>query len=103
LQFDSLPLLMLCFFAFMTSMGLLSPNAMALAMASQGHRAGSASAIMGAIQFLIGTLGATVISFWPLPNAIPLMTVMLISTAGSLFFFLLGKKNTGIDHARTEP
>tara|TARA_Y100000588_G_C14153006_1_gene881361 strand:+ start:63 stop:1283 length:1221 start_codon:yes stop_codon:yes gene_type:complete len=103
LQFDSLPLLMLCFFAFMTSMGLLSPNAMALAMASQGHRAGSASAIMGAIQFLIGTLGATVISFWPLPNAIPLMTVMLISTAGSLFFFLLGKKNTGIDRARTEP
>lgn len=96
LDLDSLTLLMFCFFAFMTSMGILSPNAMALAMTNQGHRAGSASAIMGAIQFLIGTLGSIAVSLWSLPSAVPLMGVMLLSTTASLLIYRLGRKNSRV-------
>lgn len=103
LNLDSLPLLMICFFAFMTSMGILSPNAMALAMANQGHRAGSASAIMGAIQFLIGTLGSIAVSLWALPNAIPLMSVMLLSTTASLLIYQLGRRYRGKYQPQTQP
>lgn len=89
----SLPLLMLCFFIYMTSMGLLTPNAVALAMASQGHRAGSASAIMGSIQFLFGTLGAIAVSVWTMPSAIPLTGVMLFLAGGSLLIHQFGHQH----------
>ncbi|MEH6386346.1 MAG: multidrug effflux MFS transporter [Pseudomonas profundi] len=88
----SLPLLMICFFVYMTSMGLLTPNAVALAMANEGHRAGSASAIMGSIQFLLGTCGAAAVSIWTMPSAVPLTGVMLLLSGGSLLIHQFGHR-----------
>ncbi|WP_193073417.1 multidrug effflux MFS transporter [Pseudomonas sp. FME51] len=92
LGFASLPLLMACFFVYMTSMGLLSPNAVALAMASQGQRAGSASAVIGAIQFFLGTLGAIAVSVWIMPSAVPLTAVMVTLTGFSLLIHQFGHR-----------
>ena len=80
----SLSQLMMCFFIYMTSMGLLTPNAVALAMASQGHRAGSASSVIGFIQFLFGTIAVGIVSLWISPSAVPVITVMLGLSATSL-------------------
>jgi len=88
----SLPLLMVCFFIYMTSMGLLSPNAVALAMANEGHRAGSASAIMGCIQFLLGTCGAAAVSIWSMPSAVPLTGVMLLLSGSGLLIHILANR-----------
>ena len=100
LSLDSLVLLMFCLFAFMTSMGILGPNAMALAMANQGHRAGSASALMGATQFLIGTLGSMAVSLVTLPGALPLTGVLLFSATASLMVYQFGRVYKGKHHAR---
>lgn len=91
--YASLPLLMACFFVYMFSMGMLSPNAVALAMASQGHRAGSASAVIGAVQFLFGTLGAVAVSVWVMPSAIPLTGVMVIMLGTSLLIHHFGHRH----------
>lgn len=53
---------------FMGGMGFVSPNAAAAAMAQQGQRAGSASALLGSIRFGVATLaGASVAAAagWP--------------------------------------
>ncbi|MBP77536.1 MAG: Bcr/CflA family drug resistance efflux transporter [Pseudomonadales bacterium] len=85
--------LMLCFFIYMTSMGLLTPNAVALAMASQGHRAGSASSVIGFIQFLFGTLAVGIVSLWMSPSALPVITVMLGLSAASLLLHRISQPN----------
>jgi len=77
----------------MTSMGLLTPNAVALAMASQGHRAGSASSVIGFIQFLFGTLAVGIVSLWMSPSALPVITVMLGLSAASLLLHRISQPN----------
>jgi DHA1 family bicyclomycin/chloramphenicol resistance-like MFS transporter len=41
-------------FVFVASLGFTSPNTTALAMAPHGHAAGSASALLGSVQFVLG-------------------------------------------------
>jgi DHA1 family bicyclomycin/chloramphenicol resistance-like MFS transporter len=53
---------------FMGGMGFVSPNAAAAAMSQQGHRAGSASALLGSIRFGVATLagaGVAAAAAWP--------------------------------------
>lgn len=78
----SLPLLMLSLFVYMSTMGFVAPNAMALALAEQGQRAGAASALIGTLQFLIGTLGGVTVSLWHAPSALPLAAAMVFFACG---------------------
>lgn len=59
----SLPWVMLGMFCAVSGIGLTGPNAMALAMSHQGARAGTASAIMGSMQFACGLLGGVILNF----------------------------------------
>lgn len=56
-------LVMLGLFLAISGIGLTGPNAMALAMSKQGTRAGTASAIMGSMQFACGLLGGVLLNF----------------------------------------
>ncbi|MGE8599869.1 MAG: multidrug effflux MFS transporter [Acinetobacter calcoaceticus] len=56
-------LVMLGLFLAISGIGLTGPNAMALAMSKQGARAGTASAIMGSMQFACGLLGGVLLNF----------------------------------------
>ena len=47
---------------FMGGMGFVSPNAAAAAMAQQGRRAGSASALLGSIRFGVATLAGSAVA-----------------------------------------
>ncbi|MEG0483222.1 MAG: multidrug effflux MFS transporter [Acinetobacter sp.] len=61
----SAPLALVMFGLFMTvsGIGFTGPNAMALAMSGQGARAGTASAVMGSMQFACGLLGGVILNF----------------------------------------
>ena len=78
-----LALVMLGLFMAVSGIGLTGPNAMALAMAEQGTRAGTASAIMGSAQFACGLLGGVVLNFL-LWGALLNMAILMV------FFTLIG-------------
>ncbi len=72
----SLPLTLAGFFAYVASLGFIGPNATAAALATHGQQAGTASALMGALQFGIATLTGAMVGFWHDGTSRPLMLVM---------------------------
>ncbi|EYS96795.1 MFS transporter [Cupriavidus sp. SK-4] len=86
-----LPVLLAGFFVFIGALGCVSPNASALALAHQGHRAGTASALMGTLQFSLGTLGGAAVSFWRDGTALPLGVVMAACGAGAVLMRYYGR------------
>ena len=81
-------LFMLCLMAFMASQGFVLPNSGALALNHQGKRLGSASALMGTIQMLCGTMAGLAISAWHSDTPLPMMGLLLVSAA---FSWLAGR------------
>ncbi|KAF3996805.1 Bcr/CflA family multidrug efflux MFS transporter [Glaciimonas immobilis] len=81
---NNLPLLLIGFFGFLACYGFISPNASAIALAHQGHQAGTASALMGTLQFSLGIMSGVSMSLWHDGTALPLMTVMAICALGAL-------------------
>lgn len=80
--FAPLALVLLGLFLTVAGIGFTGPNAMALAMSEQGSRAGTASAVMGSMQFGAGLVGGILLNFliWsPLLN----MAVMMLLFIGS--------------------
>ena len=75
-----LMLVLVGLFFTVAGIGLVGPNAMALAMSKQGSRAGTASAVMGSMQFFCGLLAGALLNllFWqPLLNMAVLMVLMI--------------------------
>jgi DHA1 family bicyclomycin/chloramphenicol resistance-like MFS transporter len=67
-------------FVVTTSTGLLMPNATALAMAEAGRMAGTASALVGVVQFGLGALVAPLAGLGSHGDLLPMALVMLGST-----------------------
>lgn len=80
----TLPVLLAGFFVFLAGLGCITPNASALALAHQSHRAGTASALMGTLQFGFGTLAGAAVSLWHDGTALPLAVVMAICGCGAV-------------------
>lgn len=74
----NLTLLMLCLMGFMASQGFVNPNAAALALAEQGPRLGTASALMGSIHMLCGSMAGFAVSSWHTGSPLPLTAVLAI-------------------------
>ena len=72
--------------------GLTGPNTMAIAMSQQGQRAGTASAIMGSMQFACGLLGGLLLNVLPwsvLSNmAFAMLCFMMVSFVFMLRLYL---------------
>jgi DHA1 family bicyclomycin/chloramphenicol resistance-like MFS transporter len=64
------------FFIVVASYGAIAPNGVALAMADHPHQAGSASALMGALQFLVGSLAAPLVGLGGASSAVPATLVI---------------------------
>ncbi|MFN8470948.1 MAG: Bcr/CflA family multidrug efflux MFS transporter [Anaerolineae bacterium] len=77
-------------FLVVASIGLISPNATALAMADHPDVAGSASAFLGLLQFVIGALVAPLVGIAGTATALPMAIVIasLTAGAGAVFLFL---------------
>ncbi len=79
-------------FIFLCTQGFVFPNASALSLASFGHNAGSASALMGAIQMCIGACTSGVVSVLQNHTALPMTGVMAFCAVSALTVFSLGRK-----------
>lgn len=78
LDVDAIALVLLGMFVVVASIGFTGPNAMALAMAKQGARAGTASAIMGSMQFVCGLLGGLLLNFLVWNALLNMALIMLV-------------------------
>ncbi len=93
LQLLTLPLLLAGLFVFTSSMGLIAPNGGAAALADQGEKAGTASALMGALQFTLATLTGASMSLCHDGSIVPLVSVMAFcAVMASLLPLLVLKK-----------
>jgi DHA1 family bicyclomycin/chloramphenicol resistance-like MFS transporter len=89
-------------FWYISAQGFIFPNASALTLASFGHTAGNASALMGAIQMGIGATASAVVSIFQNGTAIPMAAVMTVCSILSLVIFTLGVKKHQLQPAIIE-
>ena len=79
----SLPLTLLGLFLYIASLGFIVPNASACALATHGQQAGTASALLGALQFGLATLAGAAIGQWHDGSARPLALVLAVCGIGA--------------------
>ncbi|ELA08945.1 major facilitator superfamily multi-drug efflux pump [Moraxella macacae 0408225] len=76
-----LPLVLASIFFCIAGLGLTQPNAGAIALTFQKHRAGMASALQGSLNFVVGIFGGLMLNFFPI-NA--------VAKLGLTMFILMG-------------
>ncbi|MEP9393367.1 multidrug effflux MFS transporter [Gordonia sp. VNK1] len=81
-------------FVMVGSLGMIFGNATALAMSAVGSHAGSASAVLGALQFGLGALVSPLVSIQGPDTAAPLAVVMLIAAVIAIASFLAAGRRT---------
>jgi MFS transporter, DHA1 family, multidrug resistance protein len=75
--------------ACIASLGFLNPNAVAIAMSASGRHAGSASALMGMMQFTAGAFAAGLVGWFHTGTAYPMaITIASFSLAGGVVYAL---------------
>ena len=73
-----------CTFVVMSTLSFVMPNSTALALAEHGAVAGTASALLGVTQFLIGGLSAPLVGIGGTGSAVPMAVVMLSLASGAV-------------------
>lgn len=63
-------------FVLMATIGFIAGNAMAGAISSAGHQAGAASALVGVVQFVIGTVGSAIVGIFHDAEGRPMSVVI---------------------------
>src|SRR3954447_26665766 len=71
-------------FVIVSSLSFVLPNSTALALANHAEVAGTASALLGVGQFLIGALVAPIVGAGGTASAVPMAVVMTAAAAGAL-------------------
>jgi DHA1 family bicyclomycin/chloramphenicol resistance-like MFS transporter len=79
-------------FIFLCCQGFTFPNSSALSLAPFGHNAGSASALMGAIQMSIGAFTSALVSLLQNHTALPMTGVMACCAITAFSVFTFGRK-----------
>ncbi len=79
----SLPFFLIGFFIFVASMGWITPNAMASALATHGQMAGAAAALASALQFFFATLAGALVGVLHNGTGQPLALVMALCGCGA--------------------
>ncbi|MGB8696440.1 multidrug effflux MFS transporter [Acinetobacter sp.] len=88
-------------FLAVAGIGFTGPNAMALAMSEQGSRAGTASAIMGSMQFACGLLGGVILNFLIWNSLLNMGLVMLMFVAITLLAIMQLNPPASHEQAKT--
>jgi DHA1 family bicyclomycin/chloramphenicol resistance-like MFS transporter len=74
-------------FVYVSSVGCLFPNVTAMAMAPHGARAGSASALIGVLQFALAAGSASLIGAANSGSALPVASLMGICAVAAAFIY----------------
>ncbi|MBB2148443.1 multidrug effflux MFS transporter [Pedobacter gandavensis] len=83
----------LLLFLFLSCLGLTNPNTSALSLAPFSKNAGSASALMGAVQMGLGALASFGVSMFEVKSAVPMVAIMTGTTIIALLILLVGRRN----------
>lgn len=84
------PGMLIALFITIASTGLVGPNATALAMGPHAGRAGSAAALLGATQFLLGATAGALVGFLDNGTALPMTSVVaLCGVSGFLVLYFV--------------
>jgi DHA1 family bicyclomycin/chloramphenicol resistance-like MFS transporter len=90
---NSLPLLLIGLFLYLSSYGMISPNSIAIVLKYQGKQAGTASALAGTLQFTLGVTSGVCMSLWHNNSVVPLTSIMaLCGVSALLLYHLVAKK-----------
>jgi MFS transporter, DHA1 family, multidrug resistance protein len=76
-------------FVLVSSVGLVGPNATALALAGQGNRAGTASAVLGLLQFTFAAAVPPLVSLGGVTAVVMALTIAGTATAAVVVFAVL--------------
>lgn len=88
-------------FVMVASLGLIAPNATALALADRDPQtAGTASAFLGLLQLGIGALIAPLVGLWGRTTALPMATVIALFGMAALLVTLASSRRTTTDRDR---
>jgi DHA1 family bicyclomycin/chloramphenicol resistance-like MFS transporter len=79
-------------FLYLCCLGFTSPNTSALSLAPFTRNAGSASALMGAIQMALGALASLSVSLFNTQTAVPMVAIMVVTAISALLVLLLGRR-----------
>ncbi|MFC0186575.1 multidrug effflux MFS transporter [Pseudarcicella hirudinis] len=79
-------------FFFLSCIGLANPNTAALSLAPFSKNAGSASALMGALQMGMGSLISVIISAFDVSSTVPMVSAMAGSAVLASLVYMLGKR-----------
>jgi len=80
-------------FLFLACLGISNPNTAGLTLAPFSRNAGSASALMGAIQLGLGALASFAVGIFVKNSAVPMVVIMTVTTLLALLILILGKRN----------
>lgn len=79
-----LPGILPCLFVVVASLGIVLPNGTALALTDYPHAAGSASAVLGTLQFAFGGVTAPLVGVAGRDTAVPMALLIALFGAGAL-------------------
>ncbi|WP_134703002.1 Bcr/CflA family multidrug efflux MFS transporter [Ammoniphilus sp. YIM 78166] len=82
-------------FFFVMSIGIIASTSFSLAMETQGHIAGSASALLGLLPFVLGSLTAPLVGLAGEYSAIPMAMIILLASLMAFlsYYGLVGKSS----------
>lgn len=90
-----LPVILVFLFLMISSMGFVLPNTTMLALADNREVSGSASALLGVAQFVVGALAAPLVGLGGVRSALPMALVMFGVVVASLTVWLtLGRRSS---------
>ena len=83
---------LICIFFFLCCIGFTNPNAAALCMAPFTKNAGSASALMGALQMGIGASISALVGLFDVKSAVPMVAIMAGTSLVAFLILLFGRR-----------
>lgn len=85
-------------FLFLSCLGISNPNTAGLTLAPFTRNAGSASALMGAIQLGLGALASFAVGTFVKDSMVPMVVIMTVSTITAFVVLSIGKRKIKVKY-----
>jgi DHA1 family bicyclomycin/chloramphenicol resistance-like MFS transporter len=79
-------------FLYLACLGLSNPNTAGLSLAPFPENAGSASALLGALQLGLGALASVAVGIFVKDSMVPIVAIMVCGTVLALLILIIGRK-----------
>lgn len=90
-------------FVLLATVGFTMPNTPVLALANHGNAAGTAAALLGAMNFVVGAVTAPLVGAFGTGSAVPMAAVMVVMTALAVVAMLVVARPARMTGLQPEP